>query len=145
MNRRLRSGTVRKVGRERVVIFAWPRPMSKPQASSNGFPTVSAEIAYLGRCTNQTQRLDWERYRTSGETCVLHLQLIRFSRFKEAKGGPNNCPPFGGADKYDPNVISIAMHLPKLRQQMQRVDVKLNENPTRMKVAPFAGMGSHLA
>ena len=68
----------------------------------------------LSRCTNQTQRLDWERYRTSGETCVFHLWLIRFSRSKEAKGGRNKCPPFGGADKYDPNVISIAMQFAEI-------------------------------
>ena len=55
-----------------------------------------------------TQRLDWERYRTSGETCVFHSWLIRFSRSKEAKGARNKSPP------YDPNVISIAMQFAEI-------------------------------
>jgi hypothetical protein len=45
---------------------------------------------------------------------VLHLWLIRFSRSKEAKGGPNKCPPFGGAEKYDTNVISLAMQFAEI-------------------------------
>jgi hypothetical protein len=52
------------------------------------------------RCANQTQRLAWERYRTSGETSFTR-------RSKEAKGGPTNALLLV-ADKYDTNVISTA-------------------------------------
>ena len=57
---------------------------------------------------------------------VKRVCFTRFSRSKEAKGGRNKCP--SSTDKYDINVTSTAMQFPELRQQMQRVDVKLDLN-----------------
>jgi hypothetical protein len=59
---------------------------------------------------------------------ALRVKRVCFTRFsrEEAKGGRNKCPSSTG--KYDINVTSAAMQFPELRQQMQRVGVKLDLN-----------------
>jgi len=68
------------------------------------------------------RRLDWERYRTSGETCAS-LVASSVQPLQRGKERWQQMPPFGGADKHDPNVISTAMQFAEIRQQMQRVEL----------------------